>query len=212
MAKLKTATRTLSNAGRLRTLVVATSRKAVGPLGAESLVEYDGLLELVADPDIVSVQVQPETVRFVMGGRPVTYTPDVRFVRRDGRIGYREFKLNTENLPPELDAKLAIAQEYFTEQGFEFEVREAAAFRRGFRIDNLRLLKRYEHWPTSQVLQRRVLAFVEAHDEVCLQDLRDHVGAEGLGALYRMVWERQLDVDLESARLCAATVVRRLRP
>jgi len=92
MAKVKTATRTLSNAGRLRTLVITTSHKAEGVLVAESLVEYDGLLELMANPDIVSMRVQPETIYFELDGRSVAYTPDVRFVRRDGRIGFREFK------------------------------------------------------------------------------------------------------------------------
>jgi hypothetical protein len=205
MAKVKTATRTLSNAGRLRTLVIATSHKAEGVLVAESLVEYDGLLELLADPDIASLRVQPETLEFEMDGRPVSYTPDVRFVRRDGRIGFREFKPPIATLDNEVVAKLDGAQEVLTKQGYEFEVRDSDTVRRGYRIENLRLLKRYAAWPTSQAFQRRVLDFVGGQDDVCLQGLRDLVGPHGYGALYRMLWERQLRVDLDGRTLGALT-------
>jgi len=84
--------------------------------------------------------------------------------------------------------------------------------RSGHLIENLRLLKRYADWPTSRAFQRRLLEFVESHDDVCLQDLRDLVGPQELGALYRMLWERQLDVDLNTARLGAATRIGRPQP
>ena len=205
MAKVKTATRTLSNAGRMRTLVIATSHKAEGVLVAESLVEYDGLLELLADPDIASLRVQPETLEFEMDGRAVSYTPDVRFVRQDGRIGFREFKPPVATLDDEVVAKLGVAQEVLTKQGYEFDVRDSDSVRQGHRIENLRLLKRYAVWPTSQAFQRPVLDFVGGYDDVCLQDLRDLVGPHGYGALYRMLWERQLQADLEERALGALT-------
>lgn len=212
MAKVKTATRTLSNAGRLRTLVVATSPKAVGQLGAESLVEYDGLLELIADPDIVSVEVQPQTFQFVKGGgRTVSYTPDVRFTRRDGRIGYREFKHDVTKLEPELAAKLEIARESFAEQGYEFEIRDATAIRKGFRIQNLRLLKRYAQWPVSPAFQRGVLEFVGERTDILLQDLCEPAGTGGLGGVYRMLWDHLLEADLETALFCTATRIWRPR-
>lgn len=212
MAKVKTATRTLSNAGRLRMLVIATSHKAEGVLVAESLVEYDGLLEMLADPDIASLRVQPETLDFEMDGRAVSYTPDVRFVRQDGRIGFREFKPPVASLDDEVVAKLDVAQEVLTKQGYEFEVRDSDTVRRGYRIENLRLLKRYAAWPTSQAFQRRVLDFVGGQDDVRLQDLRDHVGPHGFGALYRMLWEQQLWADLEDQVLGAMTRIGRSRP
>lgn len=212
MAKVKTATRTLSNAGRLRMLVITTSQKAEGVLVAESLVEYDGLLEMLADPDIASLRVQPETLDFEMDGRAVSYTPDVRFVRQDGRIGFREFKPPIASLDDEVVAKLDVAQEVLTKQGYEFEVRDSDTVRRGYRIENLRLLKRYAAWPTSQAFQRRVLDFVGGRDDVRLQDLRDHVGPHGFGALYRMLWEQQLWADLEDQVLGAMTRIGRSRP
>lgn len=209
MAKIRTATRALSNAGPLRLLVAIASRKAVGEMPAESLVEYDGLTELLADPDIVSAQVQPETIQLHIGGVQRSYTPDVRFIRRDGRIGYREFKLSKLELDEESTAKLDAARASYEAGGYEFDVRDAGEIRRGYRIENLRLLKRYASWATSEDFQRRVWELVGDDGETCLQDARDFVGSNNYGSLYRMLWDGQLVADLVRARLSGATKVRR---
>lgn len=208
MARIKTATRALSNAGRLRLLVAIASRKAVGEMPAESLVEYDGLVELLADPDIVSAQVQPETIELYIGGVQRSYTPDVRFVRRDGRIGFREFKLSKCELDDDSRAKLDAARASYEARGYEFDVRDASEIRQGYRLDNLRLLKRYASWSTSKPFQRRVQEFVADTPDVCLQDVRDMVGSGNFGALYRMLWDGQLTADLTAARLSGATLIR----
>lgn len=209
MAKIKTATRTLSNAGHLRVLVAVASPKAIGEMPAESLVEYDGLTELLADPDVVSAQVQPETFELYVDGVWRKYTPDVRFVRRDGRIGFREFKHSKQDLDEELKVKLDAARSALEAGGYEFEVRDASEIRRGYRIYNLRLLKRYATWPTSKEFQRRVWEFVGGAADMCLQDVRDFVGGDKYGSLYRMLWEQQLRADLVGAPLCAATPISR---
>jgi hypothetical protein len=209
MAKIRTATRALSNAGRLRLLVAIASRKAVGEMPAESLVEYDGLTELLADPDIVSAQVQPETIQLHIGGVQRNYTPDVRFIRRDGRIGYREFKLSKLELDEESAAKLDAARASYEARGYEFDVRDAGEIRRGYRLENLRLLKRYASWATSEDFQRRVWELVGDDGETCLQDARDFVGSNNYGSLYRMLWDGHLVADLVRARLSGATKVRR---
>lgn len=209
MAKIRTATRALSNAGHLRLLVAIASRKAVGEMPAESLVEYDGLTELLADPDIVSAQVQPETIQLHIGGVQRSYTPDVRFIRRDGRIGYREFKLSKLELDEDSAGKLDAARASYEARGYEFDVRDAGEIRRGYRIENLRLLKRYASWATSEDFQRRVWELVGDDGETCLQDARDFVGSNNYGSLYRMLWDGHLVADLVRARLSGATKVRR---
>lgn len=207
MARIKTATRPVSNAGRLRVLIAVASRKAIGEMPAESQVEYDGLIELLSDPDIVTAQVQPKTLEVDIDGVKRSYTPDVRFVRRDGRIGYREFKLDKEKVDADLLAKLTAARVELEAAGYEFEVRDAADIRSGHRADNLRLLKRYAHWPTTRKFQREVWEFAGRAPELALQDVRDFVRAENYGALYRMLWERQLNADLTSARLDGLTPI-----
>jgi hypothetical protein len=160
MARVKTATRTIRNAGPGRTMVLVASRKAVGELPTESLIEYDGLIELLADPDIVSVQVQPETISLEIDGETVKYTTDAKFVRRDGSIGFREFKDSSKPLSPEMERKLQAAKTHFVQRGYEFSVRTSGEIGAGFRIANLKLLKRYARWTTSEAFQRSVLDFV----------------------------------------------------
>ena len=46
MARRKTATRTISNAGRLKVLTVLASHKSIGLAPTESSVEVDGLVDL----------------------------------------------------------------------------------------------------------------------------------------------------------------------
>lgn len=212
MAKIKTATRTIRNAGPGRTLVNVATAKAVGELPTESLVEYDGLIELIADPDIVSVQVQPETIALEVDGRTARYTPDVKFVRRDGRIGYREFKDSSKPLAPEVERKLQAAVLRFAAWGYEFDVRTSGELRSGYRLANLKLLKRYAQWTTSQAFRQAVLEFVGDRTDLQLHDLRERVGHAAFGALYRMLWEGDLEAELESAPLCGASSVRRSRP
>lgn len=210
MAKRRTATRVVTNAGRLRVLEVVASAKALGIAPTESSVEADGLVDLEYDKGIMSFQVQPVTLELVVDGVARKYTPDVRYVRHSGVIGFREFK-HSES-PPELDMvrKLDAARTQLTNSGYEFDIVESDQLRRGFRMDNLRTLKRYSAWARSQALRERVLAAVGDGEGTGLGELRERVGTADLGSLYRMLWDQELGVDLESARLCDATPVWRL--
>lgn len=154
-------------------------------------------------------RLQPETIELYIGGVQRSYTPDVRFVRRDGRIGYREFKLSKCELDDESRAKLDAARASYEAKGYEFDVRDASEIRCGYRIDNIRLLKRYSSWATSRAFQRRVVEFVAGTPETRLQDVRDMVGTGNFGALYRMLWDGQLTADLTVARLNGATLIKR---
>lgn len=156
MAKRKTATRTISNAGRLRTLRVVAATKAIGLAPTESSVEADGVVDMEYDRAIASFQVQPEKFRVVVDGKTTIYTPDARYVRPTGVIGFREFKESTEALDPEEVRKLDAAAKQFTRDGYEFDIVDAAQLRRGHRMPNLRLLKRYSQWPASERLRRQV--------------------------------------------------------
>lgn len=208
MAKIRTATRTISNSGQRRTLVSISTEKAVGFMPTESLVEYDGLIELIADKDVVSIQVQPETFSIEVDGDFVQYTPDVKFQRRNGRLGFREFKDSTAASDPEVRRKLNAFERYFCAQGFEFQVRTSDELRTGHKIANLKLLKRYASWATSDATKGVVLNMVESQREIRLHELRMRMDSKHLGALYRMIWDGQLNADLEGAPLSGETVVR----
>jgi hypothetical protein len=207
MAKRKTATRTISNAGRLRVLRVVAAAKAVGLAPTESSVEADGLIDLEYDRTVERFEVQPLTVEVLVGGETRKYTPDVRYIRRTGVIGFREFKGSDEDLEPDTVRKLEAANERFRRDGYEFSVMDAAQLRVGYRMDNLRLLHRYARWPATQKLRSQVLGALEARPRQTLGDLRSLVGNAHLGGLYRMLWDQDVGVDLVSERLSACTAV-----
>lgn len=95
-----------------------------------------------------------------------------------------------------------------TSQGYEFGVMGSAELRRGYRMPNLRLLRRYARWPITERLRQQVFDFLRTPGQHTLSDLRELVGLAMLGSLYRMLWEQAVAVDLVAAPLCAATPVR----
>jgi len=207
MVKRKTATRTISNAGRLQATRVVAGIKAIGLAPTESSVEADGLLDMQYDRTIATFQVQPKTFELVVDGEARKYTPDVKYVRATGVIGFREFKDASQPLPPDEVRKLEAAARRFNDEGYDFDIVNSAELRRGYRMANLRLLKRYAQWPTSERLRAQVHDFLRQPGRHTLGCLRDLVGLAALGGLYRMLWDQAVGVDLVAAPLCSATPV-----
>jgi hypothetical protein len=207
MAKRKTATRTISNAGRLRMLRVVAATKAIGLAPTESSVEADGVVDMEFDRDILTFQVQPQTFELVFDGQQRKYTPDAKYVRPTGVIGFREFKDSSTLLNPEEMSKLDAAARQLARDGYEFAVVDSDQLRRGYRMANIRLLKRYAQWPVSEPLRRQVRDAVRAPGRHVLGDLRDVVGPASLGSLYRMLWDQSIGVDLVGAPLSSASPV-----
>lgn len=207
MVKRKTATRTISNAGRLKMVRVVAATKAIGLAPTESSVEADGIIDMEYDRDIDSFQVQPVKLKLVMDGKSVTYTPDAKYVRSTGVIGFREFKDAARPLEPDVTRKLDAAASQLSLDGYEFTLVDSAKLRRGYRMPNLRLLKRYAQWPVSERLRQQVMDFLRTPGQHTLADLRELVGSASLGSLYRLVWEQAVAVDLVAAPLGAGTPV-----
>lgn len=212
MARVKTSTRTISNAGPLRTLALVATPKAQGELPTESLVEYDGLLHMCFDSDILSIKVQPEIVPLSVNGKPVTYIPDVRFIRRDGRIGFREFKQDKSELSDDERMKYQAAAAHFRRQGFEFSIIDADELRIGYRLSNIKLLKRYSQCLISIEHQKIIREYLQEHPSSVLSEMRRRVGPQGSRTLYRMLWDQQVGADLDGEPLGATTRVWRLAP
>lgn len=207
MAKRKTATRTISNAGRLKVLTVLASHKSIGLAPTESSVEVDGLVDLEYDETVERFQVQPERVPVEVGGEVRDYYPDAKVVLRTGVIGYREFKDASEPLKPEVVLKLDAARTQMRSGGYQLDIVQSDQLRVGYRMENLHLLRRYARWPAPQRLREQVLGAMEAKPRQTLGDLRTLVGTASLGGLYRMLWDKQVGIDLVSERLSARTPV-----
>jgi hypothetical protein len=210
MARIKTATRTVSNAGRLVPLAIVSSGKGIGELVAESLSEYHGLVDMCFDNDIESIQVQPEVFELKVRGQLSRYTPDARFVRRDGRIGFREFKADKTKLTDEEIEKYEAAAAYFEARGFEYSIVDLKDLGAPYRPSNIRLLRRYADSPTSTEVTALVTGHLRGQPLSVLNELRLLVGPGGLRSLYRMLWEQRVGLDITSGPLSGMTRVWRL--
>lgn len=210
MAKLKTASRSVSNAGQLYNVGLIPLRQ--GRCAYEAGVERDGLYDLGYRRDIVSVISQPETITLWIDGVLHKYTPDVLYANADGEIGITEFKHVTFETDEAYQAKLDAAKAYYGSKGIEFTVVKSDEIRLGYRMDNIRCLRRYYLWPLPTSITKLVIEYLLKAGESTLGDLKDLVGVDGYGALYRMLYEQQIGVDLVVARLCSATRVWRVEP
>lgn len=208
MARVKTATRTISNAGRLRTLVVVASPKAQGILATESLAEYTCLKLALFDPDVVSIRVQPMTVQVAVDGEPRAYTPDAEYIHADGHIGLREFKWARDSLDEEDIKKLSAASRQLGKDGYEFKVVFANELDTGHLVRNVTALRRYADWPITDLLKSSVFQFLDCGaTRRTLGDLRELVGPAGVGAVLRMLWEGAIQADLTGMPLDRDTPV-----
>ena len=212
MARIKTSSLTVSNAGQLRNVTLLASTKSVGRSPTGSSVEFDGLQDLVFDPDIVSFEVQPESIHVWVGGIRHRYTPDARCVRRNGEVEYREFKLDASELDATYLLLLDAVTAHYRQRGQVFKLVAAKGLRSGHRMDNIRALRRYRDWPVPMSLRRQVQAELNGRSDIGLGDLQALVGPAGLGALYRLLFDGDLLVDLNVRRLDAQTAVWGVRP
>ena len=123
MAKPKTATHTVTNSMQPRTQANINSGKAIGELPTESIIEYDDLVESIADPDIVKLQVQPAKIQLEVDGKFNAGTADALSVRRDGQIDSLEFRKSPRPLLQDAEAKQRATVGYRADSGYKFAVR-----------------------------------------------------------------------------------------
>ena len=97
--------------------------KAIGELPSECIVEYDDLVESIADPDIFNVEVQPANIQLEVDGKFIAYTADALPVRRDGQIDSLEFRKSPRPLLQDAEAKQRATVGYRADSGYKFAVR-----------------------------------------------------------------------------------------
>lgn len=207
MARLKTPTRTITNAGQKRVIGCLPSVKNQAPAPWESQAERDFFYYLEFRRDVLRYKVQPIQVTLVIDGKAHRYTVDVKVVFVDGTIWYVEVKLDKEADDPEWRRLFDAAERYFrrskTEHG-DFAVVRASALREGFFMDNIRLLYRYAKWPAPDGTVKAVLSQLPETDEpTLLGELIEWAAAQqvDLGVIYHLMFTQRITADLISSRI-----------
>lgn len=208
MSKVKTATRTLSTAGPNRTLHFLNSPKAIGTLVAESSAEADCLVNLMFDASIVALQVQPEKFDIPNDGDPFSYIPDVMYKRKDGRIGYQEFKADLSRLPQDVIQRYQVAGDHLRSQGFEFDLIDAKRLTSRPRFKNLNLLHRYAYFDFDSALLSHLRQQLTRRGPMRLGDFRQEHGRHAIPNLFKLLWEQALSIDIDSGPFTGETTFR----
>lgn len=205
MARIKTKTRTLHNRGHRRLIGQFPSRKNRAFSQYESLNERDAHLLLECQPEVVSYEAQPETVRLLMPGsdKPSRYTPDILVHFADGTSTFLEVKSFKVAQDPEWQPLFEAAAAYFATRGQGYRVVTDRDIRQGHLIDNFRLLYRFADWPINDARREALLALLPPNEPMAVGALRRRAREIGvdIGAIYRLLFDRALGADLVGQRV-----------
>jgi hypothetical protein len=203
VAKLKTATRVISNAGMHRVIGHSPSQKNRFPVVWESLIERDYFLLLEHDPRVVRYIPQPETIQITVDPRWESYTPDVLVFYANGTLCRVEVKPDEALSDPELEARLEMLRVQYLLEGKDFRVVTASDIRIGARIENLRALRHYTRVPLDEPVIRVVRSVLEDNTGIRLNCAADLIAKQTiwqpLAVLYHLMFRQQIAFDLDGA-------------
>jgi len=200
MTTLKTATRSVSNAGVRRVVGAFPSRKNALALAWESLIERDYFYDCEFSLLVRRYVPQPETVTLWIDDKSVTYTSDVRVEHYDDSVLYTEVKPDDVADDPEWAPLFEAAERHYHVRGEHYAVCRESSIRRGKRMDNIRLLYRYAGWPTTPRQVETILKWLPAGGRpVALGDLTAwaRYTSQDLGVIYHLMFTQQIGADLE---------------
>lgn len=166
----------------------------------ESLLERDFLYLLEFDHlDVTSFHDQACRIYYRLGGRPRRYTPDFYVVRKH--------KKQVIEVKPEAKASEAryreiflIAAEACQKEGLEFRVATEDTIRLEPRLDNVKLLLKYQRtplYPQHHILCRELFA---SRPEASLVEVAEFFAARGIGrqTVYSLMRWGAIGLDLMS--------------
>jgi hypothetical protein len=202
MTRIKTESRTLTNGAPGKSLYLLYDPRARKHHAAESYVEYEGLLTMLYDRNIVSMEVQPKGFTISDRDGEFKYTPDVRYVHGQGTIEYREFKEDFDALSPDDKERYRRIKAHLHRLGFGYSIEDARTWRIGHRLANIKLLYRYAGLEPDTALlawlNQRLGPRPGSYD---IWTFLSQLGKERLPALYRLLWEQSVAVDIAGAPL-----------
>lgn len=209
MAKLKTATRTIHNAGIRRVVGQLPSHKNGCSVVWESLLERDAFYAAEFDKEVVRYVPQPRQFTYFLDGRSAVYTPDLEVTLRDGSLAYQEVKPDSKVDDPEAQPKWNAIERTLASQGYAFTFVRASDIERGHRAHNIRLLYRYAGWRDVELAVAGLERHLSRGQESTVASLSLLLRRWGMdpAAVYYALFHQQLRCDLESEVINGQTLV-----
>ncbi|HEX8221711.1 MAG TPA: TnsA endonuclease N-terminal domain-containing protein [Chloroflexia bacterium] len=181
----------------------------------ESLIERDLLYLADFAEDVVAIEAQPFVIEYTdEAGRPRRYTPDFL-------LGYADRDLVVECKPatqvgkPANLAKWEYARRWCAECDWQFVVVTDEQLRRGYRLENVKLLTQFARHPVLPQVRQCVHSALSRHapDEppLTMGELAEAVApsepASAFHTLLTLAYLHKIDVSLDDAPLSSETFV-----
>jgi len=138
--------RKITNKGGKKVIGKFPSLKMGRLIWWESQIERDYIYLLEFDPAVISYEEQPLRISYYLNGKERRYTPDF-LVRKAGKKLIIEVKQEEEALKEENQRLFNIVSAICTRDGYEFIVVTDKMIRVQPRLDNIKLLTRYQRTP-----------------------------------------------------------------
>jgi hypothetical protein len=178
----------------------------------ESPLEADFVYHLEFDTDVVSYMAQPSKLPYFFDGSARKYTADFEVYYSDGTIRYFEVKYlcDIENIV-DFDAWQAAISKAAVKKGRSFEVITEEMIRQEFYYENLQTLYAARTIDIDSEFLLHVLKTFSDKNEVTINQLiTDQSSDLEFEQVYRLIFDKVLQADLENSFLSKQSIVRNL--
>jgi hypothetical protein len=175
----------------------------------ESTLERDYLHVLDYEPEVTFFEEQPLVIEYQHDHKTRRYTPDFHIVRcrRDILIECKPAALvNTEAN----QRKFAAARQLCAERDWKFQVVTDAELRAGFRLNNIKLLRRYACHPISGGMKHQIYALLQSTSAVLTIGQIQAAATQpavALTSLLHMAFHHELIIGLDREPLSGSSYV-----
>ncbi|NTU62391.1 MAG: hypothetical protein HGB05_03095 [Chloroflexi bacterium] len=175
----------------------------------ESTLERDYLHVLDYDQAVTFFEEQPLVIEYQHAGKARRYTPDFHIVwcHQNILIECKPAPLvNTEAN----QRKFIAARQFCMEQGWEFQIITDAELRRGFRLSNIKLLRRYACHVIHPAIKSQIYAYLQGAPALLtigqIQAVTTHP-VVALTSVLHMAFYHELVIDLDQAPIAVNSSV-----
>ena len=171
----------------------------------ESLLERDFIYLLDYDPTVSWFEEQPLTIEYQHEEQLLRYTPDFHLLE-GGRHVLVECKPERFIDTEENRRKFALGQAWCEERGWEFRLITDQQVRRGYRLQNVKLLSQYARQKVGAMTRTQIQAYLlAAQAPVCLHNLAQSEAP--MTSLFCLAYHHEIELALDETPISGATLV-----
>ncbi len=203
--------RKVSNRSKKNTIGNFPSLKMKRMIAFESLIERDGIYTFDFEPDILTFEEQPLSIEYEYEKKKRHYIPDFLLKKTSSSV-IVECKPSALVDLPENQRKFDAARQWCEEKGYHFQVLTETELRKGFRLENIKLLTRFARQRIGPDMRSRIYDLLySSADRTTVSSLALHVApnapALAIPALWHMAFHHEIVLPLDEAKITGNTTV-----